>query len=214
MSRPAETVGPQDASGPQRGSFRWLLAALGLYVGLFGLLRAAEFLPHEGLGPAPCGAGEALGGSRLAGLLWVGLCLLVAFLGRSFTICFLFSEVAWPGALWRAFKGIWVVVAAGTFLIASMAPGLWGVTEGHHIDVFLLVLVALISGPAQAYLGGLATLRPGLQMLWRHAALSTETGIILLIAILGVLSFAAVCSTLGGFEAGLASNHLALSRRE
>ena len=64
----------------------------------------------------------------------------------------------------------------------------------------MLILVALISGPAQAYLGGLATLRPGGHMLWRHAALSVENGIILLLALLGVLSFVAACSNLGGLS--------------
>ena len=90
-----------------------------------------------------------------------------------------------------------MIVAAGTLLISGVAPGLWS-GEGEGVDVVLLVLTALISGPAQAYLGGLATLRPGLQMLWRHAALSIENGIVLFLAMLGVLSFVAACSKLGG----------------
>lgn len=199
MTGPAEdAAGPKDASGPRRPSLRWLLAALGLYVSLLGLLRYGEFLLVEVFGPNPCCIGETISGTRLASLFWLGLCLLAAFLGRSFTICFLFPEIAWPGALWRAFKGLWVIVAVGTFLIADITPALWGVTEAIYFDVFLLTIVALISGPAQAYLGSLATLRPGLQMLWRHAALSIENGLILFLAMLGVLSFVAACSKLGG----------------
>ena len=198
MSAPAETADPRQDPAPPRASFRWLLAAIGLYVSLFGLLRYAEFFLVEVFGPNPCCIGDTISGTRLASLVWLGLCLLIAFLGRSFTICLLFPEIAWPGALWRAFKGLWVIVAVGTFLIADIAPGLWGVTEGLYIDVLLLIVVALISGPAQAYLGGLATLRPGLQMLWRHAALSIENGIVLFLAILGVLSFVAACSRVGG----------------
>ena len=198
MTGPAEdAAGPKDASGPRRPSFRWLLAALGLYVSLLGLLRYGEFLLVEVFGPNPCCIGETISGTRLASLFWLGLCLLAAFLGRSFTICFLFPEIAWPGALWRALKGLWVIVAAGTLLISGVAPGLWS-GEGEAVDLFLLVIVALISGPAQAYLGSLATLRPGLQMLWRHAALSIENGLLLFLAMLGVLSFVAACSKLGG----------------
>lgn len=197
MTAPAGTADPKQLPAPPRASFRWLLAALGLYVSLFALLRYAGFLLVEVFGPNPCCIGETISGTRLASLFWLGLCLLVAFVGRSFAICFLFPEIAWPGALWRAFKGLWVIVAAGTLLISGVVPGLWS-GAGEGVDVFLLVLTALISGPAQAYLGGLATLRPGLQMLWRHAVLSIENGIALFLAMLGVLSFVAACSKLGG----------------
>lgn len=198
MTGPAEdAAGPKDASGRRRPSVRWLLAALGLYVSLLGLLRYGEFILVEVFGPNPCCIGETISGTRLASLFWLGLCLLAAFLGRSFTICFLFPEIAWSGALWRALKGLWVIVAAGTLLISGVAPGLWS-EEGEAVDLFLLVIVALISGPAQAYLGSLATRRPGLQMLWRHAALSIENGLLLFLAMLGVLSFVAACSKLGG----------------
>ncbi len=198
MNGPADAAaGLQDAPGPRRAAFRWLLAAFGLYVSLLGLLRYGEFFLVEVFGPNPCCIGEAISGTRLASLFWLGLCLLAAFIGRSFTICFLFPEIAWSGALWRAFKGLWVIVAAGTLLISGVAPGLWS-GEGEAVDVFLLGIVALISGPAQAYLGSLAILRPGLQMLWRLAVLSVENAIVFLLAMLGVLSFVAACSKLGG----------------
>ncbi|MDJ0942111.1 MAG: hypothetical protein QNJ30_01505 [Kiloniellales bacterium] len=197
MSAPAETADPKQRPAAPRASLRWLFAALGLYVSLLALLRYGEFLLVEVFGPNPCCIGETISGTRLASLTWLGLCLLAAFLGRSFTICLLFPEIAWPSALWRAFKGLWVIVAAGTLLISGLAPGLWN-GEEQAFDGFLLVLTALISGPAQAYLGGLALLRPGLQMLWRHAALAIENGVVLLLASLGVLSFVAACSKLGG----------------
>ncbi len=197
MSAPTGPAGQGQAPTLPRASFRWLLAALGLYASLLGLLRYGEFFLVEVFGPNPCCIGETISGTRLASLSWLGLCLGVAFLGRSFTIGLLFPEITWPGALWRAFKGLWVIVVAGTLLISGVAPGLWS-GEDQAVDVFLLVLTALISGPAQAYLGGLATFRPGLQMLWRHAALSVENGIVFLLALLGVLSFVAACSKLGG----------------
>ena len=199
MSASAETSGQKQDPAPPRAPFRfrWLLAAFGLYVSLFGFLRYAEFFLVEVFGPNPCCIGEAISGTRLASLSWLGLCLLAAFFGRSFTICFLFPEIAWPAALWRAFTGLWVIVAVGTLLISGVAPGLWS-GEDQAVDVFLLMVVALISGPAQAYLGGLATRRSGLQMLWRHAVLSIENGIVLFLASLGVLSFVAACSKLGG----------------
>jgi len=198
LSAPAETAGQKQDPAPPRASLRLLLAALGLYASLLGLLRYGEFFLVEVFGPNPCCIGETISGTRLASLSWLGLCLFVAFLGRSFTIGFLFPEITWPGALWRAFKGLWVMVVAGTLLISDVAPGLWSEAHKVYLDSFMLILVALISGPAQAYLGGLATLRPGRHMLWRHAALSVENGIVFLLALLGVLSFVAACSKLGG----------------
>ncbi len=198
MNTPAGTAGQGPVPASPRASFRFLLAALGLYASLLGLLRYGEFFLVEVFGPNPCCIGDTISGTRLASLSWLGLCLLAAFLGRSFTICFLFPEISWPSALWRAFKGLWVMVAAGTLLISDVAPGLWSEAHRVYLDVFMLILVALISGPAQAYLGGLATLRPGRHMLWRHVVLSVENGIVFLLALLGVLSFVAACSKLGG----------------
>ncbi len=198
MSAPAGSAGRKPDSAPPRTSFRLLLAALGLYACLLGLLSYGEFFLVEVFGPNPCCIGETISGTRLASLYWLGLCLLAAFLGRSFTICFLFPEITWPSGLWRAFKGLWVMMVAGTLLISDVAPGLWSDAHKVDLDVLMLILVALISGPAQAYLGGLATRRPGRHMLWRHVALSVENGIVFLLALLGVLSFVAACSKLGG----------------